>query len=211
MGITVKDVTSFVAPVLAIAAIIVYSMFSILYDSFYGRLGVDPREVGLGFKETIAGSTGVALLVVPAVALTYWLTVLCIRNASLPAMALLGVTSVGSIVLLVFLAVQAGRSQPVRAVQEGRPVEPVTLGPLMLVPLHAEPARISAIGKPPEQTRAIDDLRTHRLVYLGASGGVAVLYDSDEQQVVRVHQSTALILTVNCQSTSYRGPDCPAG
>lgn len=202
-----KDVATYVAPALAIAALVDYSIFALLYDSFYGGLGTSPRDVGLGFKETLAGSTAVALFILIGVSACWGLTIYAIKKRSLAAIILIIVVAVICGVLFALLLRQASRSEPLDAVQAGHAVSPTSIGPIVLVPLHAEPAVVRAVGRPPEQTKAIDDLAARKLLYLGENNGVAVLYDSTEDHVIRVPSAVTVIVATNCESAQSK-PEC---
>jgi hypothetical protein len=124
------------------------------------------------------------------------------RPASLATIAAPTLTLVGALLLLHNIAdMYADR------VKDGRRIEPFRIGPpvldIELLALRAEPAIVQPVDNglptiPPSSGSAENDETP--MLYIGQAKGVAVLYNPDEQQVVYVPTSAALVTTLNCET-----------
>jgi hypothetical protein len=93
------------------------------------------------------------------------------------------------------------------AVKAGRPVVLTPTGPVIAIPLQANPAKVWPADT---SSGALSiDLRHNRdLVYLGQANGIAVLYDSTSQSVFRLPLSSIVLQVSNCRSSTSPDPAC---
>jgi hypothetical protein len=215
---------------LTLTGLVVYGFLRLSASLFYGRLGVTPEEVGLGYVQTLAQS----FLGLIVVALYYTLTVYL-----LPVF----VSSLRS--LLAFmgrLLPNRGIGQKLRAVRgpwrervrhrwkaatgelasdvagfllvtlllvtwfnggEARNGEPSPFG-FAGVFWRAEAARLFL----PERVPGLPVESGQCVLYLGASGGVAVVFDPRNQTAYRIPSNQAVIVTGGPLSDVKKVPDC---
>jgi hypothetical protein len=197
----------------ALAGVFLFVVLSIAYATFYRPLGVEPGEVGFTYSETLErAAVGLVLL-----GLFWSLVMLIWLAAGLAIDVLFGGTrwawskktdrafggwgigrdlprSASSYALIVILAILFAllpyrSSQHASSVLRGEPVDATEVfasdNPLGL---RAVPARIDWLSETPDQANTSGDL-----LYLGEAGGVAVLFEPETDEVVRVPLSAAVI------------------
>jgi hypothetical protein len=207
--------------------LVAYAILREAYVWFYQRFGVAPEELGLNqlrmlssmfrfihlWVWSIPGSPGtnmVILLLVSAALVSLWhrlLPHLRRRSRYVDLMGdrhpfLLGTSVVVLLIILSFAwALPLDRSFAGKRLQLGRAVHPAELA---FLSIETDPARVSWVGpgRPPR------DLLTARLVYLGKTDGILVLYqpptwsscdvDSCRGATWKVHESDVVLrLEVN--------------
>lgn len=205
-----QTIATVVTAVVAIGGLLLYALLSTLYGQFYGSLGIDPGEVGLTYANTISGASGLVLIVAVSATVITCLGWYALRSKERAGgvLGILSAVAVASLGALILTGMQASDVGPAAAVKSGEPVRPAQLGPFVMLPIHADPATVSAIGKPPEQTKAIDALAGRTLFYLGRSNGVVVLYDSDSHQVLHLPEAVIVLTIKNCETRKSADPIC---
>jgi hypothetical protein len=197
--------------------LLLYGYLSISYYTFYGRLGVDPNDVGLSYTGTLARSSGfvVAYLLGAFLLLSLpsrgWH-----RGASRWARRTARVTLVISFLILGMAAgVLPGAARgAARHVEAGEPVGPVRLRlpfprmEFVLLAIHADPAYLEPAGKPGESP-AVERLREQDLLYLGQSTGTVVLYNPATQEAVYVPASSIILHVSDCHDEPADPPCWP--
>jgi hypothetical protein len=202
-------------------------------NGFYGRLGVDPDDVGLGYGATLGSSIGLlvfftlAAVVLPAVLLTCGYAAVRVARSteSLPLRRL--PSAIGSATLhflrrtlpfgalaslAIFATLFSGRAEYyAKAVQNGQPIR---FGALSLTSfkVRATPMRVRSTGRPAENPGVEDvarrSMQSPPLLYLGQADGIVVAYDSVMQQVIRLPASTVLLRLANCEVMPTVDPAC---
>jgi hypothetical protein len=203
-------VATVVAPTLAIGGLVLYCLLNILYNQFYGALGIEPGDVGLTYTATIASSSGLMVIVALCLAICVVLLVLVSDQSNkrrLVLFALILILNIASISLVILAVMSAKSIQPADAVKHGRPVRPAQLGFLVMFPIHADPATVSPVGKPNDAT-SITDLSGEPLLYLGQNNAIVVLYNSRLQQIVRIPASSVIMNISNCETRLSPSADC---
>jgi hypothetical protein len=66
-----REWLSYIPALLTATGLVLYGMLGTAYSLFYGRLGVNPEDVGLGYAATISRSTGFVLIAVCVSALVF--------------------------------------------------------------------------------------------------------------------------------------------
>jgi hypothetical protein len=61
---SLREWVSYIPALLTATGVVLYGMLGTAYSLFYGRLGVNPEDVGLGYAATISRSTGFVLIAV---------------------------------------------------------------------------------------------------------------------------------------------------
>lgn len=111
-------------------------------------------------------------------------------------------------VLLIAYALPRVASDRAQAAGNGRPVSPPRLpvAAIAVLPLHADPAVVQAVG---DKTKApaLVELGSRPsswspLLFLGQSGGIAVLYDSELKRSVYVPLAAVLLTVSNCAAST---------
>jgi hypothetical protein len=208
--------------VLAAGAVVIYAYLALCYEEFYGRLAVDPSDVGLNYAGVLARSTGFVAVYLLVAALFIGGAVIARRGMERqrptnPARARrAGCLLMVAMALFAAYAVSTLRyplrdaRRAARAVQAGKPVSPthhgaestfplaLTLG-LPLLAIHADPATVEPAGKP-EDAPAAERLRGQKVLYLGQANGTVVLYDPAAQQAVYLPASAIILKVTNCDA-----------
>jgi hypothetical protein len=111
-------------------------------------------------------------------------------------------------VLLIAYALPRVASDRGQAASNGRPVSPPRLpvAAIAVLPLHADPAEVQAVG---DKTKApaLVELSSRPsnwspLLFLGQTGGIAVLYDSELKRSVYVPMAAVLLTVSNCAAAT---------
>jgi hypothetical protein len=172
--------------------------------TFYSRLGLTPEDVGLGRIETLTLAIGLAFYLVVFAAilvglptLASWVALRIGRVAVWPARSPRFARAT-LIAVVLFFSVSTGFfsivwfwGQATAAANDVEAGKPVRLSFLSDTGIHAEKARITWIGDAP---KALTDLPTHKLMFLGQSGGTVVLYDVDDKRSIRIPSSNVAVL-----------------
>ena len=195
--------------VLAIGGVLVYSLAAFRTDQFYGALGVSPSDVGVNFSNTLGQSTGLAisfLLIGSLVALCFYFVGYYRRrighsNRKLQTPGALLVTLVASTYVVAALLYALYANIDAEDIRNGDNISPGRIGPLIIAPQMAHPAQVSPAGKP-EEAKAIEGLKGHKIVYLGQANGVVVLYDSNSNAPTYLPSSAVVMRVQNCQADS---------
>ncbi len=216
-----QDLLGSLGPGLAITGALLYGALTVAYARFYGELGVNPSDVGLGYATTLSNSIG-ALLLFPLLALYLFGIAYVLERwdrwyssesrstlekeppsrSHVRLVIQLAAVLVPATMLLVS---QAG--DRASQVEQGYPVHPNRVGPVTVLAVRADPVVIEESGKP-EDEPSIGKLKKRPLLYLGQANGVAVLYDTAAQQAVYLPQSTVLLKVGNCATKRSPDPAC---
>jgi hypothetical protein len=214
-----RESTSVLAPFLALSGLLIYTVLSLQYYQFYSPLGVDPSEVGLTYANTLAHSLGFLITFVAIVILFVLIPLILglglahalfpkLYRKRLPSWSQVKRTTVTigiSFILIVMtfmLVVSSRAATAARAVQRGTPISisAFRLGSVPLLSIHAEPVRVKPIGSL-QQTPDIVALATlTNLVYLGQGDGLVLIYNPNNQEVVRIPQSAVVLHVSTCKS-----------
>jgi hypothetical protein len=225
-----KDTLGTLPAVFVMAGLLIYAYLSTCYDRFYGSLGVDPHDVGLTYIGTLARSSGFVIASLFIIG--------CLVTAFLGVARGFGVGSVGfaplsgrrlALVRVVFVGLLIGAfssapflaSNAARDVQAGKPVAPIQFAqgpwspsrpPLIfpVVAIHADPATVEPAGDTTDSS-SIERLQSHRLLYLGQSGGTTVLYDATSDRAVYVPTSSIVLHVADCDAMPSREPCAVTG
>src|SRR5262245_9500326 len=90
-----RSLLEVIAPVLTAGGILLFIFLRLYYNQFYGSLGINPNDLGLGYAATLASAAGF-ILVILAIALYPPIIVACIygilfvrrsENTDLPSFA----------------------------------------------------------------------------------------------------------------------------
>ena len=190
--------------------VFVYAILRFSYWSFYNRFGITPEEVGLGYVEILTRSAPVLVL---AMTLAAGFNALLARKLlhldTGQVWRIAGITSA----LLLAAVLFAG---PVRAndladlAERGIPVHPRL--PVELVAVQVDYVTLTPNGETEEKEQKTQtsvpvaqapspsqedvealEQRTS-LLYFGQSNQIAVLYDTENQQVIRVPMADVTII-----------------
>lgn len=189
--------TSNLVVVVSLIGAVMYVGASLGQTAFYGRFGVDPAEVGLGYTETL---TQLGRVFLPVLVLGVVVFLMVASKINLPSLDPVGVvallitiTVLGLLVLTV--GVPVWYTDKAEAVGRGEPLRPeadrlltVVVNPLGI---RAEPVRVTWTR------RGGDDLYSfgsEKPIYLGRADGVTVLYDPARERTVRVPDTEVVIV-----------------
>jgi hypothetical protein len=222
-GLPWRDVLGNLPAALLLGGLFMYAYLSICYDRFYGRLGVDPNDVGLSYAGTLARSSGfVIVYFLVGVSVLQYVFPFALRarprrlrlSTHRMRAALVGSTAV-MVLVLVWPFLAAGDAA--EHVQAGNPVAPAQLPsipelpfpvpPLPVLAIHADPATVEPAGKPSDSP-SVARLRNRRLLYLGQSGGTVVLYDAAVDRAVYVPGSSIILHVAACNAKPLPDPTC---
>jgi hypothetical protein len=200
------DALGHLPAVLIASGLILYGYLSLGYYSFYGRLGVDPNDVGLSYAGTLTRSSGFAVTCLLGVIFLLPPPFLQRRPRVERKLSRVpnGAQRVFAVAILsTAMGLMLGWAHGAAArVEDGVPVRPIHLpGPLLstfiLLAIHADPAYVEPAGKPGEFP-AVERLRQEGLLYLGQSTGTVVLYDPAAQEAVYVPAGSIVLHVSNC-------------
>ena len=211
----IRRVASWVGsnPTTALTILAIASYFAVTYSyrSFYGELGVDPEDVGVGYRRTLTDAAFAALAIVATAAVFFgaWLVVgialaparyayarwvrgvrlpFNIRNLLFPDAG----GYVASVLLVVtFFLIPDGYKSMANDVRRGEPLHweaPVDFdNPFGL---SAQLAAVHWISDAPRDFKPEGPL-----LYLGRSEGVVVLFDAGVDRVLRLPEGGVIIET----------------
>jgi hypothetical protein len=218
-----KDALGHLPAILLAAGLFMYAYLSICYDRFYGRLGVDPNDVGLSYAGTLARSSGFVVVylvaavfvsaMVVAIRPSRQVVTIGFRHWRVPvhprwnvavAVLVVGLMVVSLLGWPLYVAGDAARhvqsGYPVGTVLlPGPPDTPFPFPPLPVLAIRADPASIEPADKPADSP-SVQRLRGRTLLYLGQSDGTVVLYDARTNRAVYVPGSTIILHVANCDA-----------
>jgi hypothetical protein len=220
-GLPWRETLSHVPAVVLVGGLLLYAYLSLCYDVFYGRLGVDPNDVGLSYTGTLARSAGF----VAAILLVTFGAVSLVQEARreeaegkprrerwFPSVGCAVLIACGAFLFLILIQPYLGAWRAANAVMAGKPISPLVTGerflPLPKLAIHADPAMVEPVGKLTDSP-SIERLHGRRLLYLGQSGGTVVLYDATADRAVYVPASSIVLHVANCDATPP--PDAACG
>ena len=230
-----RSILEVVTPVLAIGGLILFTLIRLYYNQFYGSLGINPNELGLGYASTLASSAGfiltaLALAVYPPILIVGVYAVIYLLRArkSEPIQPLAALyanfrpraITIGTAILplaMITILILIGVSFVQRAdhysdeVKSGRPVKFGGI-PLSTLTIRATPARLKTVGgmgdQPEVQTLQDRSARKPPLLYLGQGDGTIILYDSERQEAKYVPAALVILELSNCQTRRSPDIDC---
>jgi hypothetical protein len=165
-----QTLTTVIAPLLALIGLLIYAVFSQVYDRFYGALGVHTGDVGLGYTNTIASASGTVVTIVaiaaPIIAtyfaLTFWFWTREMTESERSQRSLAvsrhiasETSAVAVVSFLIVFAFYSNRAlqyevEAVKFVRSGAGVSVIRSGgPLVAFSLHAYRARIDTLNTSP--------------------------------------------------------------
>jgi hypothetical protein len=170
---------------------VAYFVTRMAQTSFYSKFGLEPEDVGLGYAQTL--SRAAALLLLISLVTVVWLAASTRHRARGPLILAAGRLAVWTLVVLA-LWMPLTYTRDAHRVKEGKALRPAGLStPNRIVTnplgLRVEPVRVSWIDK----ARAAHDFGSDRVVYLGRAEGIAVFYDAEKRQTVRVPEGDIVI------------------
>jgi hypothetical protein len=210
-GLPWKEALGYVSAIVLVGGLFVYSLLSSLYELFYGRLGVDPNDIGLTYAGTLARSSGFVSAYIIVAIMIFTIRYLLMRMEE-PSLLLsrLYMLGVALLVVIAFGWPSLKAKQAANAVEAGQPVGPiVVLSPfeLPLLAIRADPVTVEPSGKPNESP-ATDRLQHAKLLYLGQTGGTVVLYNAATQRAVYVPASEVILQVANCRAKPPPNAPC---
>lgn len=213
------------ALLLALAGLAVYGILVLAYSEFFQELGINPADVGVDYGKTLGGAAGLALVATIVVLVAAaWLVrgaigkLLQPDREPLTGAWLTQITvAIATAVLLASLILLHNKADSYAdRIKSGRRVEPYRLSkiPLLndieLLAIRSEPAIVRPIqrrrtlpkcGRENAGRSALEKLACRsRLLYLGQSKGVTVVYDPIQQRALYIPTAAALVATVNCET-----------
>ena len=188
---------------LTVLGVIAYIMLRYSYWSFFSRFGVTLEEVGLGYANVLARS---GPLLAFAVLLPICISAMLARRVlGSQWLGILTLASAIAIVGIVFVAGPLRAKSLADAVERGRPIRPRAVGELLDLRVDhvttAAPTQDPAAAQQSDKQVPDEPLTTNEIVgrstllYFGQANGVAVLYDYERRQVIRVSITRVTILT----------------
>lgn len=229
---------------LTLIGLVAYGVIQLAYVQFYGRLGVDPDEVGFDYVHTLSQSVPTVAVIIASYTVLAGFAVFALyllldglqrvarryrRRTGEPearqSLADSWLSRVGTdvplrawAVILVALGVAAAAASVYYAlgalaekVERGEAVHATRLGQaegLNPLSFSAEPVELVSVSS--EET-PIARLAGHRLMYLGGSGGIYVLYDSSCKRVIRLPAAEVLMVQPDpeeVQEPKRHGAEC---
>jgi hypothetical protein len=229
-----RAIAELLAALVPMVGLVLYVLVRSYYNQFYGRLGIDPEDVGLDYATTLQSSLGLLFFVAIAVIAYPTAVIVClgaivrvVRDARSGVLSVGGLTRglvrsqlrtlrwalplccvAGLAILSLTLTHKAAHFA--NAVNAGRPVKFGSLA-LTSFKVRATPLRIDLVEPAASQPGLAAVARRAALrpplLYLGRANGVLVLYDSRAGQAIYVPASPVLRLS-NCETPTTRRPEC---
>jgi hypothetical protein len=211
-------VASLSGPILLAGGLLAYAGFALYFDRFYAELGVSPAETGFSYGTILSTATELILydLIISSVGslLIAWTlrgkeripfinAKWSFRSIYLTSFALV---YCGVLLASFILSPRAG-ARWASAVKAGRPVVLTPTGPVISIPLQANPAKVWPADTS-KGTLSIDLRHNRSFIYVGQANGIAVLYDTTSQSVFRLPLSSIVLQVSNCRSSTSADPAC---
>jgi hypothetical protein len=196
---------------LTILGIVAYFAVTFSYRSFYGELGVDPADVGIGYQQTLtdAAFAAVAIVATAAVLFCSWFLVGLVLapvrfawnrrvrgdqrpfNVREMLFSDAGGYIFAVVLVLTFLLIPERYTEMANDVRRGEPLQwESTIDFDNPFGLSAPLAAVKWTSTTPPRF----DVKGP-LLYLGRSSGVAVLYDAGVDRVLRIPEGAVIIET----------------
>jgi hypothetical protein len=221
-----RDMLGHVPAVLLVGGLLLYGFLNFCYARFYGRLGVDPNDVGLSYIGTLTRASGLVVGFLIVLGVPIMLTVLGVLLLSLwrkpprwfeswmhpRALRLAAMSGVAAVTYLAIYSGVSWTDLAANEVRAGKAVSPprfptAPFRGLEVFAIRAAPTTVEPVGKPSDSPAA-ERLRGRRLLYLGQSGGTVVLYDAATQQAIYVPGSSVILHVVNCDAKPRSDAAC---
>jgi signal transduction histidine kinase len=223
-----QSISHVIAPSLAVAGVLIYTVFTLAYIQFYGQLGVVPSEVGFNYLTTLSSAISMlifaGLATVAGIYFYYFIDILmnfryrrarfrpsAIRqefrssvqrtDRSTSFMANFFSSAIATIIVLTLYLISMANDSAA-AIQRGDRYPQAYLGPLVQQLGLTAPARVRPINKATDSP-AINALSDRELLYLGQANGTAVFYDSTVHGVVRLPLGSIALTTSNCADKEF--------
>lgn len=161
-GLPWRETLGHTPAVVLVGGLLMYAYLSLCYELFYGRLGIDPNDLGFSYTGTLARSSGFVVVYL-AVVFLVWLYF--VQFALVPRRRDLDLSpdrariaralTVIVMALLLWWPMRASENAA-KQVQAGNPVTPirlttppefVPLPPFPVLAVHADPATVESAGK----------------------------------------------------------------
>jgi hypothetical protein len=231
-----RSIAGIIAPALTVGGVLLFALLRTYYSHFYGSLGVNPSDVGLGYASTLTTSAGL-IVVTLAVAVLYPLVMISclygllrvtrLKKSQFPTSVvalykelrpdlvvvlrvMLPLTTLAALLLIGSLFMNRA-TQYSDAVMSGQAVK---FGGLALssFSIRATPVEVSGLSKA-DETSAFEALQRRSLqepplFYLGKVDGTLVIYDSTNQEVLYIPASSIMLKLSNCEARLSRDPSC---
>jgi hypothetical protein len=184
--------TGHVALLLALGGVVTYAVLSVPYAVFYSTLGVGLDEVGFSYTNVLASAVGPILIAI-AFSVLAWMVIGLIwmssgrEFGSRPAL----VAAFVAILFTLGVLFPYEGYLSARQVKRGQPV----VRDFPSTALHAQNATIRPVAKPGNMPH-LDAVSRRRLLYLGQSNSILVLYDYESDEAIYVPASQ-VVLRVN--------------
>jgi MFS family permease len=147
-----------------------------------------------------------ALTVAAAVALISYSILFEEREQWRLGMAIGAAITVSWFILAAFMAHEADITAD--KVKDGFWVEPPGSGGLVILSVRAMPIELSSAGTTPEDQRFVQDVREHRLLFLGQSNGQLVVYDATAQEALILPAADFRAPIINCETVRQQDSRC---
>jgi hypothetical protein len=190
-------------PAVTIGGAVVYVIVRRALSRFYDAFGVELEEVGLGYADVLARAALGVVVVFVAYFMVFGLVLLLaarefVRRVSrIPRQAPLAILVGAMLTYFIASVVFLGYTARLLAedVVAGESVRPGTVPSVQALrnpfALRVEPVQVRWLS----ERRAPAELACDcRLMYLGRSGGIYVLYDADHRRTLRVPESEVLLV-----------------
>ena len=217
-----------------LAGVAAFALFDTTYTRAYAELGVEPEEVGINTTNIIGRSVGVVLLPLPLlpivvvggiialigvvglfVTLRFWSQFglwykLCALLTIAFTWALIqGFVETGSVGAAAHLGVYSRMwdlpDAYVAGIRQGKPTESTKANGLTLFYMRADPARVDPAGGN-VTSPGVASLTNKTVLFLGASNGTSVFYDSSKHAAVKVPSASIVVSVLD--STDRINPAC---
>jgi hypothetical protein len=184
--------TGHVALLLALGGVATYAVLSVPYAIFYYTLGVGLDEVGFSYTNVLAGAVGPILIAIAFSALVWWVIGLIWMSSGRgfgrrPAL----VAALIAVLLTLGVIFPFAGYRSALEVKRGQPIA----RDFASTAFHAQNATINPVAKPGDMPH-IDALNRRRLLYLGQSNSLLVLYDHESDEAIYVPASD-VVLRIN--------------
>jgi hypothetical protein len=237
-----KDFLAAAGSIATLGSALIYGLVALGYSEFYRELGIAPRDVGVEVGKTLGDAVGLAILLTVVSSLLALLLdaawVVCgqsgrvkrvvekhrwsrwlVAQGGLRRFTTLFIAAAVLSFLGAAVAIRVLANTRADQVKEGRPVEPLRIGPgwfdflpLEVLDVHADPvvaiAPLRATDRVPD---ALDNAHTSgRLFYLGRASGSVVLYEAKTQHSFVAPETSFVFELSNCETIHNLDKACIA-